>query len=258
MGAKLAFNSYTVRDKLTNPQNVERTFTQIRDAGYEAVELDLDGLLLQFDAGELRDLLDRIGLKAFSAHTEFERLEYGIEDSIGSIKTLGLEYVVVPNLPRERFCKDEEGWLTGTKMLASFGERFAKEGIKFAYHNHAKEFEKYRGKTAMELIYNDANWKNYLVQIDIYWVQYGGGDPAQWIRKYKGRVPLTHIKDLGIVNGKPFTVEVGEGNMNLPYIFEACKDAGVQWYIVEQDDTLRDSVESLRMSKVNLQKMGIS
>lgn len=254
----LAFNSYTVRDKLNNPENVERTFRQLREVGYEAVELDLDGLLLQFDAGELKDLLNRIGMRAFSAHTEFERLEYGIEDSIGSIKTLGLDYIVVPNLPRDRFCKDEEGWVSGTKMLASFSERLSKEGIKFAYHNHSKEFEKYRGKTAMEIVFNEANWKNYLVQIDTCWVQYGGGDPAQWIRKYKGRVPLTHIKDLGIIQGKPLPTEVGDGNMNFPYILEACKDSGVQWYIVEQDDPLMDSVESLQKSKTFLNKLGIS
>ena len=63
---------------------------------------------------------------------------------------------------------------------------------------------------------------------------------------------------LGIVEGKPMTMEVGEGNMNWPYILDACKDSGVEWYIVEQDDSLRDTVESLKMSKSFLEKMGIS
>jgi sugar phosphate isomerase/epimerase len=258
MSTKLAFNSYTVRDKLNNPANVEATLRKARDLGYEAVELDLDGLMLQFEAGELKDLLSRIDMKAFSAHTEFDRLELGIEDSIGNIKTLGLEYVVVPNLPRERFCKDEQGWLAGTRMLASFAERLKKEGIKFAYHNHSKEFEKYRGRTAMEIVFNEANWKDYLVEIDVCWVQYAGGDPAQWLRKYSGRVPLAHIKDLGMVNGKPVTMEVGDGNMNLPYILDACRESGVQWYIVEQDDPLMDSIDSLRVSKDYLEKHGVS
>ena len=83
-------------------------------------------------------------------------------------------------------------------------------------------------------------------------------DPAEWIRKFQGRVPLTHIKDLGIVEGKPVTMEVGEGNMNMPYILDACKYSGVEWYIVEQDDSLIDTVESLRMSKNYLEKLGIS
>jgi len=257
MPTKLAFNSYTVRDKLGNPENVEDTFRKAADFGYKAVELDLEGMMLQFEKGELKDLLDRVGLRAFSAHVEFERLEYGIDDAIEDMKYIGLEYVAVPNLPRERFCKDEQGWLAGIAMLSNFGEKLNKSGIKFAYHNHAKEFERYHGKTAMEMIYNESNWQNYLAEIDVYWVQYGGGDPAEWLRRYTGRVPLAHIKDYGIVDGKPFTLEVGEGNMNWPYILEACKDAGVAWYIVEQDDVLRDSLESIKTSKAFLEKRGI-
>jgi hypothetical protein len=33
MSTKLAFNSYTVRDKLDNPENVERTFRELREVG---------------------------------------------------------------------------------------------------------------------------------------------------------------------------------------------------------------------------------
>jgi len=257
MTTKLAFNSYTVRDKLGNPQSVEDTFRKAADLGYSAVEIDFEGLQLQFERAELKDLLNRVGLKAFSAHVEFERLEYGIDEAVENFKFLGLNYVAVPNLPRERFCKDEQGWMAGIAMLSHFGEKMNQNGIKFAYHNHAKEFEKYRGRTAMEMIYNESIWANWLCEIDVYWVQYAGGDPSEWIRKYRRRVPLVHIKDYGIVEGKPMTLEVGEGNMNWPYILEACKDAGVEWYIVEQDDTLRDSLESLKISKAFLERQGI-
>ena len=68
-----------------------------------------------------------MGLKAFSAHTQFERLEYGIDDAIENFKDIGLEYVVIPNLPRDRFCKDEQGYLAGIGMLAVFGEKMNQE-----------------------------------------------------------------------------------------------------------------------------------
>jgi sugar phosphate isomerase/epimerase len=258
MQGKLAFNSYTLRDLLNSPENVEKTFRRAVEAGYSYVELDLEAMLLQFDRSELKELLDDVGLHAFSAHVEFERLEYGIDVAIEDYKYLGLEYVVVPNLPRDRFCKDKQGYLVGTKMLEAFAEKLNNNGIKFAYHNHAKEFEKFDRKTGMEIIFDDANWKNYLSQIDVYWVQYSGGDPAQWIRKMRGRVPLTHIKDLGIVDGKPYTLEVGEGNMNWPYILEACEESGVEWCIVEQDDSLQDPVQSIKISRDFLNRMGIS
>ena len=39
--------------------------------------------------------------------------------------------------------------------------------------------------------------------------------------------------------------EVGEGNLNWHAILDACKEAGVEWYIVEQDTCQRDPFESL-------------
>jgi sugar phosphate isomerase/epimerase len=51
--------------------------------------------------------------------------------------------------------------------------------------------------------------------------------------------------------------EVGEGNLNWPAILEACRQAGVEWYIVEQDTCQRDPLESLRISLRNLQAMGL-
>jgi sugar phosphate isomerase/epimerase len=256
MSSKLAFNSYTIRASQNSAEDVEKTFRRLRDIGYQAVELDLDRLLLLIDVGGLKDLLDRIGLRAFSAHVGFERLEQGIEGVIENIKTLGLGYVVVPTLP-ERFCKDIQGYSAGAKILAIFAEKMSGQGLKFAYHNHAKEFEKFEGKTGLEFILDSSVWKDFLAEIDVYWVQFAGGDPAQWISKYRGRVPLCHVKDLGIVNGKPTTMEVGQGNMNLPDILDECKTAGVEWYIVEQDNSLRDPVESLAMSKTFLNNLGI-
>jgi sugar phosphate isomerase/epimerase len=202
--------------------------------------------------------LNELGLKAFSAHTGFERLENGIENALKSYKILGLEYVVVPTLPNDRFCKDEDGYLSGTRMLASFGKRMKENGIKFAYHNHAKEFEKFDGKTAMEIVFNESNWEDYLAELDVYWIQNAGGDPEEWLREYRGRMPLVHIKDMGVVSGKPMTMEVGEGNMNMPSIIEACIEARVEWYIIEQDDCLRDPVRSLEISKTYLNKLGVS
>jgi len=254
---QLAFNSYTVREMLAGPQDIKSTFERLRGSGYEAVELDLDRLFPLMDVAELKDILDDIGMTAFSAHTKFENLEREFSRSVSNFKTLGLEYVVVPTLPGERFCKDEQGWLTGTVMLASIGKKLSREGIKFAYHNHSKEFEKFGSKRAMEIVFDEENWSDYLVEIDTCWVQHAGADPAQWIRKYNGRVPLIHVKDLGIIENKPVTMEVGNGNMNWSYILDASRISGVEWYIVEQDDCLIDPVESLTKSKAFLSGVGI-
>jgi len=51
---------------------------------------------------------------------------------------------------------------------------------------------------------------------------------------------------------------VGVGNLNWPGIIAACKAAGTEWYIVEQDICYRDPFESLKTSLENMKGMGLS
>jgi sugar phosphate isomerase/epimerase len=55
----------------------------------------------------------------------------------------------------------------------------------------------------------------------------------------------------------PIMAEVGEGNLNWEAILAACREAGVLWYIVEQDVCQRDPFESLGISLRNLRSMGL-
>jgi sugar phosphate isomerase/epimerase len=51
--------------------------------------------------------------------------------------------------------------------------------------------------------------------------------------------------------------EIGEGNLNWPAILQACRDASVEWYAIEQDICRRDPFESLKISYDNLKAMGL-
>jgi sugar phosphate isomerase/epimerase len=77
-------------------------------------------------------------------------------------------------------------------------------------------------------------------------LQAAGANPATWLRKLKGRVPLMHLKDMTIVDGRAVQTEVGNGNLDWAEI-PPC-EAGTEWLIVEQDETERDSLESLAIS----------
>ena len=90
-------------------------------------------------------------------------------------------------------------------------------------------------------------------EIDTYWVQHGGEDPAEYIRKMPGRTPLIHIKDMAEDGA---FAEVGEGVLDWEAIFEASEAGGAAWYIVEQDVCQRPPLESVRLTLDNLRKMG--
>jgi sugar phosphate isomerase/epimerase len=96
-------------------------------------------------------------------------------------------------------------------------------------------------------------------ELDTYWIQHGGGDPAAWIRRYAGRVPLLHLKDMCITpQGEQRYAEVGAGNLNWPAILAAAADAGVECYIVEQDECYaRDPFDSVALSFRFLHSLGL-
>ena len=68
---------------------------------------------------------------------------------------------------------------------------------------------------------------------------------------------IVHLKDMAIKDGQQVFAEVGEGNLEWPEILQACREAGVEWYLVEQDTCQRDPFESLEISLRNLHRLGL-
>ena len=84
--------------------------------------------------------------------------------------------------------------------------------------------------------------------MDTYWVQYGGGDPADFIKRLSGRMKVCHFKDYKIAGDKPTFAEIGTGNLNLDAIYNTCKRTGVKYIVIEQDVCEIDPRESMAIS----------
>ena len=129
------------------------------------------------------------------------------------------------------------------------GEIMRKAGKVLSYHNHAIEFMKLGGKTALEIIYEESNPQNLRGEIDTYWVQVGGADPVAWCRKLNGRLPALHLKDcVGTANNVSAFCEIGHGNLNFKEIIAAAESSGCGWFIVEQDTCPGNPFDSLKIS----------
>ena len=133
--------------------------------------------------------------------------------------------------------------------------KIAKElGMTLLYHNHDFEFDKVDGKYALDILYDTVPADILQTELDTCWVKVGGEDPASYITKYSGRTPVVHLKDyvggksdnmyelIGIESdgkapdAKAFEFRpVGYGCQKFEGIFEAAKNSGAKWVIVEQD-----------------------
>lgn len=232
---------YTVRDLLKTEEEVRRTLPRVRKAGYEYVQVSAVG---GASGKTLRSILDDSGLKAIANHAEFGDLKDQRQSVFEEMNNLGCRHSALGALPGEY--QNKEGWPKGGEILGEIAEDFHRNGLTFSYHCHAGEFERYLGRTGYELMFARAG--KYLgVEFDVFWLANAGCDPPYYLANHHGPMPLMHLKDCAVVNGRPMTGEVGYGNLNWDAIFRAARGK-VEWYIVEQDNSIRDPVDSLAMS----------
>lgn len=253
MASKVALQLYTVRDLLKTPEQAEETLRKVRQIGYNAVE---HSGVASLAPQRLRDLLHELGLETVSVHVSYDELTPGTGKAEDRCAMYGCKEVSLSSMPHERFRSYPELRKEAAR-LTEIGKKLASKGLRFSYHSHWFEYERLSEGVGLEILYRETDPKFVKSQLDICWAQYAGADPARWIRNLKGRVPTVHAKDLGVKDGKQMTLEVGEGNINWPNVLDACKEAGVEWYIVEQDSCWRSPLDSVAVSLANLNKMGI-
>jgi sugar phosphate isomerase/epimerase len=249
----LAVQLYTVRD-LTKDDFVG-TVRKIAELGYGGVELAGFGNLTS--AKEVTKALADAGLKLAGNHVGIDRLETSIAQVLDENDALGNKNILVPWMPEERR-KDAAGWKAVGQLFNRVAAECHKRGFEFGYHNHSFEFQKFNGKTGLDILWENSDPKLVKSELDTYWVKHGGEDPVSYIRKLGKRILTLHLKDMAAGPEQRFA-EVGTGILDFKNIIEAGQKAGAKWYIVEQDSTYdRPPLESLRTSFGNLKKLGFA
>ncbi|MCL4521260.1 MAG: sugar phosphate isomerase/epimerase [Firmicutes bacterium] len=249
---KLALQMYTLREFTKTPAALATTLRRVRTMGYEAVQLSGLGPI---DPGELASMLAGEGLVAAATHVSWQEIQTQPERIFENHERWKCHYTAIASMPSEY--RNARGYRQFAQEAGVAAQTFLGHGLTLAYHNHSFEFERMGDAVGLDLIFSGSH-PALNAEIDTYWVQHGGADPAAWIAKLRGRVPLVHLKDMTIVDGQPTMAEVGEGNMNWPRILEALEEAGTRWYMVEQDVCQRDPFESAKISLEHLHAWGLS
>ena len=250
----IALQLYTVRDQTAI--DYAGTVRKVAAMGYHGVEFAGQKSLSH---AEQKALIQELGLKVAGGHEPLSALEGDLDELITRYQDLGSDYLTLPSIPGEWREAAEFGPLF--EQLNAIGKRCRERGLTFSYHNHDFEFKLRAGdKTFFDALMASTDADYVQSQVDVYWVHFAGLDPAALIRQYAGRCSLIHLKDMP----KDFTemsrparfAEVGEGQMDMAAIFAASEASGATWYIVEQDQCERPSLESAKLSFDNLKAMG--
>lgn len=251
---EIAVQLWTVRSLLGNARGLAAASRAIRRIGYRAVQLSGLGSISPRD---VRKILDDAGLKACSAHEDADEILRQPGQVAERLRIYGCSSVAYP-YPSNQDLSSVKGVQRLCRALTKAGKVFRAEGILFAYHHHHLEFQRLGGRTVMDMILDQVDRDLLEIEPDTYWLQAGGVEPVEWIRRWARRETLLHLKDYGVDStGAPRFREIGAGNLDWARILPAARRAGCRWYIVEQDDHFRtgDPLASLRESWRYLSRM---
>jgi sugar phosphate isomerase/epimerase len=272
MALKIGVQLYSVREYLKiDPVG---TLEKVVAAGYSRLEAANGnaaadpGVGLGMPAGEVCDLLDRLGASIIGSHVmPFD--DTNCRAVLDYHKAVGSRNIILPIM----FFRDEADRM---------GEICEAEGMRFFYHNHYHEFQKTGGECILDIIAESTDPRYVNFELDTYWAMRAGMDPVRVLRHYGSRVKAIHQKDFAMpdvtdspvnllekLNLKEFIpahrfgevilredfAEIGTGRMDIQAILDAANALGsVEDVILEQDFSRFDALESLRVSMEGFKK----
>ena len=220
-------------------------------------KMDYDGVefagYYDRSAKVLRTMLDDNGLKCCGTHTALTTLmDDNFQSTVDFNKEIGNKYLIVPSLP-VRELQTKKAWLDMAAVFNDISEKAVEQDMLVGYHNHTFEFKAINGEIPFDIFFGNTN-KEVIMQLDTGHALHGGGDPVQLLKRYPGRAVTVHLKEYAANNPKAL---IGEGDINLEQIFEACETVGgTEWYIVEQEQYPYPPLESVERCIKTLRKMG--
>jgi sugar phosphate isomerase/epimerase len=251
--AGIAIQLYTLRDPAK--KDLDDTLKKVADMGWRYVQWSG---MPSLPADKIRAALDKAGLKAIACHTSVESFEKNFDQEVAFWKTVGCKDVAPGGMMKD-CTANLDAWLNGCKRLDTLGAKLRAAGMRLSFHNHAMEFGKFEGdpRTKHQILMDSTKPENLYAELDIAWAHIAGVDVPAYFRKLKGRVKVVHAKDAVIESKKHKFVPLGQGSVPWKEVFAAGKDAGVEWWIYEQDSGQGSPFDFSRVSYEFLSKQPI-
>lgn len=243
---KIGVQLYTIRDALT--KDLDGSLAQVAAIGYKEVEL---AGYRSHTVAEFKAALDRHGLAAPSTHIAMERVRDELPKVLDEAHLLGHKFVICPNIPDEKAGLD--GYRRAADLLNHAGDIARRSGISIGYHNHESELAPIDGVRPYDVLVERTDPALVVLEMDIFWLVKGGGDPLAYFRKYPGRFRMVHVKDMDGTPARGMT-DVGMGVIDWKEIFAHSREAGIEHYFVEHDQAT-DPFRSIATSYEYLQKL---
>jgi sugar phosphate isomerase/epimerase len=255
----------------------DATLRELARIGYRELEL----FELPKSPAVFKKKCDDLGLKLVSGHFYLDSLRR--RATIDSALELGLNYMIVvfPTLrvwsakdisamsvreltpAYEKISLADYRW--NAEQFNEIGAGLKRDGLQLGYHNHAIDLKPLGETTGFDALILATDPGLVVFEMDCGHVIHAGADPIAYLKKYRTRTQLLHLKDLkpgfGISSSidteeKDTNAEIGRGAIDWPGLFEVARNAGIKHYFVEHEGPMdHPHLQALQISYQYLQQL---
>lgn len=248
---KLGAQFFTLREKNKTPEGLYRSFAEVKKIGYQVVQMSA---ICQIEPERLKAYSDEFDLPITCTHSPFERIIGDTDALIKEHIIYGCPVIGLGSMPNS-YRTSLEGVRAFIKDVAEPMKKIEAAGLRFAYHNHAFEFDDLGGVYGYDVLVEEAPTMNFI--LDTYWFKYADKSYLDYI-KLLGNARLTnvHFKDMKTAPQGPIC-PCGEGVIDFAPVVKLCNDIAIPYALVEQDNApqLGDEYEQMATSFNNLKHL---
>ncbi len=228
-------------------------------AGYAGIEM-FNFPCDEYSPTQMKAVLQEYELTAISAHVRVEETDPMLE----YLPELGVKFMVCPGIQ----VTSEQDAHEKAELLNRLGERAKSAGMRYGYHNHDTDFDRYGDETVIDIFLRETDPELVTFELDAAWAWRAGVNAAEFINAHPGRFDLIHVKETSRVlgpednfrklfaglprgeDGRPILTpelrakleehrkincKLGEGIIDMPSLKKAADAQGDVVYIVERE-----------------------
>jgi len=241
---------YMVKEDMA--KDAAGTLSQLGKMGYSQIESfgGDKGIFWGMTDKDFNSLAQSSGLTLISSHYAGDRAGY--EQTAAAAAEIGMKYLIYP-------WKGPQKTIDAFKRIAEefngYGAICKKNGLRFAYHPHDYPYKPVDGQLPIDVLLANTDPELVDFEMDFYYTVTEGQDPEAYIRKYKPRFRLCHMRDvlkerLPAGSDEESACDLGTGIINYPHLLSTGLHNGMKYFFVEQSRFFQET--SLQSAKVNI------
>ncbi len=218
---KLSLQLYSVRREVEK-YGLKEVLQTVKKSGFDAVE---PAGYYDLGAAGLKKLLDEVGLSVTSAHIPYTDITEKTDSVIADMKTLGFTDVAIPWTGLDTL---RDNMPEFAEKVSAAVKKFAANGIRLSYHNHAHEFE---GADYLEKMTDEID--GLMLEPDIFWLAVAGRKPAEYVKRFKDKLMTIHLKELSKDGKEAPNPVLGGGVSQTAECIKFAREIGLDYVVLE-------------------------